>query len=80
MSEVEISVTLQFQNLKFCCCIANCIRRRFLISQFLATKALGKNKVPLQIGDSPSAVFLYLRANFHESVKGLNPGVISEEG
>ena len=24
-------------------CIANCIRRRFLITQFLATKALGKN-------------------------------------
>ena len=24
-------------------CIANCIRRRFLITQFLATEALGKN-------------------------------------
>ena len=27
----------------FSSCIANCIRRRFLIVQFLATEALGKN-------------------------------------
>ena len=26
-------------------CIANCIRRRFLITQFVATEALGKNNL-----------------------------------
>ena len=44
-------------------CIANCIRRRFLITQFVATEALGK-KLTLQIGDSPLAVFPYLCINF----------------
>ena len=44
----------------------NCIRRRFLISQFLAIKLLVK--IPLQIGDSPSALFLYFCANVHKSV------------
>jgi len=49
-------------------CIANCIRRRFLITQFLATEALGNSSLPLQIGDSPSAVVLYLCVNFHKGV------------
>ena len=45
-------------------CIANCIRCRFLITQFLLTEALGKSSLPLQIGDSPSAAFLYFASTF----------------
>ena len=47
-------------------CIANCIRRRFLIPQFLAVKLW--LRIPLQIGHSPSAVFLYLCVKFNKCV------------
>ena len=43
----------------------NCIIG-FLITQFLAIKLLVK--IPLQIGDIPSALFLYFCVNVHESV------------
>ena len=47
-------VEIQSFSLNFSC--------RFLITQFLATEALGK------IGDSPAAVFLFLCVNFHKCV------------
>ena len=36
------------------------------MTQFLATEA--RARIPLQIGDSPSAVILYLCVNFHKRV------------
>ena len=42
----------------------------FLINQFLATEALGKNTLALDVGDSLSAVvlYLYMCVNFHKCV------------
>ena len=47
-------------------CIADCIRRRFLITQFLAIKLWAR--IPLQIEDSPLVIFLYLYVNFQKCV------------
>ena len=44
----------------------NCIRRRFLIIQFLAIKLWVR--IPLQTGDSPSAHLLSFCVNFHKCV------------
>ena len=49
-----------------CSCIANCICCWFLITQFLAMKLCAR--IPLQIGDNPLALFLYLCVNFHKCV------------
>ena len=46
--------------------IAICIHRRFWILSFLQLKLWAR--MLLQIGDSPSAVFLYLYVNFHKGV------------
>ena len=47
-------------------CSANYVRRRFLITQFLAKKVwVGMS---FQIGDSMSAAFFYLCVNFHKCV------------
>ena len=45
-------------------CTANCIRHRFQITQFLTKKLWAR--IPLQIGDSPPAVFPYLCVSFHK--------------
>ena len=50
----------------FSSCIAICIHRRFWILSFLQLKLWAR--MLLQIGDSPSAVFLYLYVNFHKCV------------
>ena len=47
-------------------CIANCIRNRLRITHFLQLKLWAR--IPLQIGDSPSVVVLYLCVNFHNCV------------
>ena len=47
-------------------CIAKCFRRRFLITQFVAVKLWAK--IALQIGDSLSALFLYLCVSVHKYV------------
>ena len=55
------------ENFLFCSsCIAKCIRRRFLIIKFLAEKPWARTS--LQIGGSPSALFLYLCLTFHKCV------------
>ena len=45
-------------------CTANCIRHRFQITQFLTKKLWAR--IPLQIGDSATAVFPYLCVSFHK--------------
>ena len=51
----------------FSSCIAICIHRRFwILPSFLQLKLWAR--MLLQIGDSPSAVFLYLYVNFHKCV------------
>ena len=47
-------------------CITNCVRCRFLITQFVAIKLWVR--ILLQIGDSPLALFLNLCVNFHKCV------------
>ena len=46
----------------------------FLITQLIATEALGKNT--LQIGNTPPAVFLYSWVSFHKYVSVAFEGLI----
>ena len=53
----------RIQHKVFFSCIANCIRRWFPITQLLVVNLWAR--IPWQIGDSPSALFLYFSVNFH---------------
>ena len=62
------NISLLTSHLELTCssCIADCIRRRFLITQFLAIKLWAR--IPLQIEDSPLVIFIYLYVNFQKCV------------
>ena len=42
------------------------MRCRFMITQFITVRLMAK--IPLQIGDNPSALALHLCVHFHKSV------------